>query len=81
MIESESELAVITGDMTHHPCQLAHPDWSFADNDPKAAARTRSRLSTGPSAASQTIKSVLLQIASRIGSQTRGTLERYHRKV
>ena len=44
IIESEGERAVITGDMTHHPCQLAHPEWSFADNDPKAAALTRSRL-------------------------------------
>jgi hypothetical protein len=30
--------------MTHHPCQLAHPDWSLGDNDPKAATLTRSRL-------------------------------------
>ena len=44
MIESEGQTAVITGDMTHHPCQLAHPDWSLGDNDPKAAALTRSRL-------------------------------------
>jgi glyoxylase-like metal-dependent hydrolase (beta-lactamase superfamily II) len=44
MIESEGERAVITGDMTHHPCQLAHPDWSFADTDPTAAVLTRSRL-------------------------------------
>ncbi len=44
MIESEGERAVITGEMTHHPCQLAHPDWSLGDNDPKAAALTRSRL-------------------------------------
>jgi hypothetical protein len=44
MIESEGERAVITGDMTHHPCQLAHPDQSLGDNDPKAAALTRSRL-------------------------------------
>jgi glyoxylase-like metal-dependent hydrolase (beta-lactamase superfamily II) len=44
MIESEGERAVITGDMTHHPCQLAHPDWSLGDNDPQAAALTRSRL-------------------------------------
>jgi glyoxylase-like metal-dependent hydrolase (beta-lactamase superfamily II) len=44
MIESEGERAVITGDMLHHPCQLAHPDWLFADNDPKDAALTRSRL-------------------------------------
>jgi glyoxylase-like metal-dependent hydrolase (beta-lactamase superfamily II) len=44
MIESEGERAVITGDMTHHPCQLAHPDWSLGDDDPNAAALTRSRL-------------------------------------
>jgi len=45
MIESEGESAVITGDMTHHPCQLAHPDWSPAfDSDPNAAAVTRARL-------------------------------------
>ena len=44
MIESEGERAVITGDMAHHPCQMAHPDWSLGDNDPKAAALTRSRL-------------------------------------
>ena len=27
LIESEGERAVITGDMMHHPCQLAHPEW------------------------------------------------------
>jgi len=44
-IESEGERAVITGDMSHHPCQLAHPDWSPAfDSDPEAAAKTRARL-------------------------------------
>ena len=35
---------MITGDVTHHPCELTHPDWSFGDNDLKAAALTRSRL-------------------------------------
>ena len=45
VIESEGERAVITGDMAHHPCQLAHPDWSPTfDSDPKAAAVTRARL-------------------------------------
>ena len=43
MIESEGERAVITGDMAHHPCQLAHPDWSL-DSDPMAASLTRWRL-------------------------------------
>ena len=28
MIESEGERAVITGDMVHHPSQLAHLDWA-----------------------------------------------------
>ena len=44
MIESEGKRAVITGDMTHHPCQLAHPDWVLGDDDPKTAAVTRARL-------------------------------------
>jgi len=45
MIESQGETAVITGDMTHHPCQLAHPDWSPPfDSDPKASAVTRARM-------------------------------------
>jgi glyoxylase-like metal-dependent hydrolase (beta-lactamase superfamily II) len=44
MIESQGKQAVITGDMAHHPCQLAHPDWVFGDDDPKAATLTRSRL-------------------------------------
>ncbi|MDP3633326.1 MBL fold metallo-hydrolase [Phenylobacterium sp.] len=45
MIESEGESAVITGDMSHHPCQMAHPHWSPSfDSDPRAAAATRARL-------------------------------------
>jgi glyoxylase-like metal-dependent hydrolase (beta-lactamase superfamily II) len=42
MIESEGQRAMITGDMTHHPCQLAHPDWSPPfDSDSKASAVMR----------------------------------------
>jgi glyoxylase-like metal-dependent hydrolase (beta-lactamase superfamily II) len=44
VITSEGERAVITGDMAHHPCQLAHPDWSLGDDDREAAALTRQRL-------------------------------------
>jgi glyoxylase-like metal-dependent hydrolase (beta-lactamase superfamily II) len=45
MIESAGESAVITGDMSHHPCQLAHPEWSPAfDSDPRASAAMRARL-------------------------------------
>ena len=41
-IESRGETAIITGDMMHHPCQVAHPEWSPAfDSDPEAARVTR----------------------------------------
>ena len=44
MIESEGERGVITGDIAHHPSQMAHLDWSFDLLDPKTAELTRSRL-------------------------------------
>ena len=41
-IESRGEEAVITGDLAHHPCQLAHPEWgSSADWDSEGAEATR----------------------------------------
>ena len=41
-IASAGEEAVITGDMIHHPCQIAHADWSStADWDTAMSARTR----------------------------------------
>jgi glyoxylase-like metal-dependent hydrolase (beta-lactamase superfamily II) len=41
-ISSRGEEALITGDMTHHPSQLAHVDWGLAlDYDPDQATRTR----------------------------------------
>jgi len=43
-IASRGEEAVITGDMIHHPCQIAHVDWSSsADWDQVLAAATRAR--------------------------------------
>jgi glyoxylase-like metal-dependent hydrolase (beta-lactamase superfamily II) len=45
LIESEDQSALISGDILHHPCQVAHPAWeSDADNLPKQAAATRRRL-------------------------------------
>ena len=45
LIESEGESAVITGDMTHHPCQIAHPRWSpMFDSDREASADMRERM-------------------------------------
>ena len=41
-IASRGEEAVITGDMIHHPCQIAHPHWSsVADTDQNQSAATR----------------------------------------
>jgi len=41
-IHSKGERAIITGDMIHHPCQIAHLDWSTtADVEPALAAKTR----------------------------------------
>jgi len=41
-ISSRSEQAVITGDLVHHPIQLAEPQWQMsADTDPVRASETR----------------------------------------
>jgi glyoxylase-like metal-dependent hydrolase (beta-lactamase superfamily II) len=45
LIESRGRSALITGDVAHHPCQLAHPDWgSASDFDPHRARASRSDL-------------------------------------
>jgi glyoxylase-like metal-dependent hydrolase (beta-lactamase superfamily II) len=44
MIESRGESAVITGDVMHHPCQIAYPDWAASDFDPDQARASRSDL-------------------------------------
>jgi glyoxylase-like metal-dependent hydrolase (beta-lactamase superfamily II) len=44
-IRSRGQEALITGDFTHHPCQLARPDWaSAADFDKAASTATRRRV-------------------------------------
>jgi len=44
-IRSDGEEALLTGDVAHHPCQMAHLDWSStADHDPAQAAATRREL-------------------------------------
>lgn len=41
-IASRGETALITGDFVHHPCQLAHPEWSVStDFDQAQSATTR----------------------------------------
>jgi glyoxylase-like metal-dependent hydrolase (beta-lactamase superfamily II) len=42
VIESHGERAVVTGDVLHHACQVAHPEWcSTFDTDPVVAESTR----------------------------------------
>ena len=44
-VYSQGERAVIIGDVSHHPLQLDHPDWSpSADVDPVQSAATRRSL-------------------------------------
>jgi glyoxylase-like metal-dependent hydrolase (beta-lactamase superfamily II) len=45
LINSKGMRAMITGDFAHHPCQMAHPEWSStADYDPITAEATRHRI-------------------------------------
>ena len=44
-IVSDGAEGVLTGDVAHHPCQMAHLEWSStADSDPRQAAETRRQL-------------------------------------
>jgi glyoxylase-like metal-dependent hydrolase (beta-lactamase superfamily II) len=44
-IQSDGEEGLLTGDVAHHPCQLAHLDWSStADSDPKQSVVARREL-------------------------------------
>jgi glyoxylase-like metal-dependent hydrolase (beta-lactamase superfamily II) len=45
LIQSDGEQALLSGDVAHHPCQMAHLDWSStADSDPVQSAVTRREL-------------------------------------
>ena len=44
-IRSDGEEGLLTGDVAHHPCQMAHLDWSStANSDPGQSAQTRREL-------------------------------------
>ena len=44
-IKSDGEEGLLTGDVAHHPCQMAHLDWSStADSDPGKSPATRREL-------------------------------------
>jgi len=44
-VRSDGEEGLLTGDVAHHPCQMAHLDWSStADSDPVQSIKTRGEL-------------------------------------
>ena len=44
VIESKGQKAIITGDVMHHPCQIAHEDWTtLADTYPGQTVETRKK--------------------------------------
>jgi glyoxylase-like metal-dependent hydrolase (beta-lactamase superfamily II) len=70
-IASQGEEALITGDFMHHPCQIAHPEWSStADSDPAEAQRTRERMLTRLSNAP------ILVIGTHFAGRTAGHIAR-----
>lgn len=70
-IRSGGEEALITGDFTHHPCQLARPDWaSAADFDKAASTATRRRVFAALEA------SPVLVIGTHFASPTAGRIVR-----
>jgi glyoxylase-like metal-dependent hydrolase (beta-lactamase superfamily II) len=45
LIQSDGEQGLLMGDVAHHPCQMAHLDWSStADSDPVQSVATRREL-------------------------------------
>jgi glyoxylase-like metal-dependent hydrolase (beta-lactamase superfamily II) len=45
LIASDGEEALLTGDVAHHPCQMAHLDWaSTVDTDARQSTATRRQL-------------------------------------
>jgi glyoxylase-like metal-dependent hydrolase (beta-lactamase superfamily II) len=45
LLQSAGEQVLLSGDVAHHPCQMAHLDWSStADSDPVQSAVTRREL-------------------------------------
>jgi glyoxylase-like metal-dependent hydrolase (beta-lactamase superfamily II) len=48
VIESEGEKAIISGDVLHHPCQMAHQEWTTeADTYPDQTVETRKKFLEG----------------------------------
>jgi len=45
LIESQGQKAIISGDMLHHPCQIANPEWeTIVDTFPDKATESRKKI-------------------------------------
>lgn len=67
LVESEGERAVVTGDMAHHPIQLAEPQIGMpADTDGALAAETRRRFNA------ERVQDGALVIGTHFGGRTAG---------
>ena len=71
VISSQGRQALITGDMAHHPCQLAHPDWGMPlDADEEMAIATRRQIF------SKAADEEMLVIGTHWAGRTGGTVSR-----
>ena len=71
LIESEGQTAVITGDMTHHPYQLAEPHASSSfDVDRDASSATREKMFA------EWADSQILVIGTHYAAPTAGRIQR-----
>ena len=44
LLESDGESALFSGDVFHHPCQIAHPEWMSFDTEPASALTSRKQV-------------------------------------
>lgn len=44
LVESDGESALFTGDVFHHPCQIAEPEWMSFDTDEASALQSRRKV-------------------------------------
>jgi len=71
LINSEGERAMITGDIMHHPCQIAHPDWAPGFDSDRAAAETTRRRVLG-----EVADQPVLVIGTHFAAPTAGRVRR-----
>jgi glyoxylase-like metal-dependent hydrolase (beta-lactamase superfamily II) len=71
VIESNGEVAIITGDMIHHPCQIARPEWAPSFDSDQAAARATRKAFLGNVA-----DKPILIIGTHFPAPTAGHIER-----